>query len=106
MTQLLRVHDALFRRRSRLPQTSASAEQRLFRMSGCDPPVSSSFLELSMVGGRSCARYGMHVFSDLVHVTEPTVAVRVLDELRRCRIALDDDELARQLDVSPRQTIN
>jgi hypothetical protein len=48
----------------------------------------------------------MHVFSDLVHVTEPTVAVRVLDELRRCRIALDDDELARQLDVSPRQTIN
>lgn len=57
-------------------------------------------------GWRSWVRYGTHVFSDLVHVTESTVAVRVLGELRRCRIALDDDELARRLDVSPRQTIN
>jgi hypothetical protein len=36
----------------------------------------------------------------------PTLAVRVLDELRRTSSALDDDELARRLDVSPRQTIN
>jgi hypothetical protein len=39
-------------------------------------------------------------------MTEPTVAVRVLDELRRSGIALDDDEVARRLGVSPRQTIN
>jgi hypothetical protein len=39
-------------------------------------------------------------------VTEPTIAVRVLEKLRRCETALDDDELARQLGVSPRQTIN
>ena len=52
------------------------------------------------------ARYGTYVIDDLVHMTEPTVAVRVLDELRRCRVALDDDELAHRLGVSPRQTIN
>jgi hypothetical protein len=46
------------------------------------------------------------VIGDLVHVTEPTVAVRVLDELRRCRLALDDDELAYRLGVNPRQAIN
>jgi hypothetical protein len=39
-------------------------------------------------------------------MTEPTIAIRVLDELRRSRVALDDDELARRLEVSPRQTIN
>ncbi|MFD4635964.1 hypothetical protein ACFWN2_01545 [Lentzea sp. NPDC058436] len=39
-------------------------------------------------------------------MTVPTVAVRVLDELRRSGVALDDDELARRLGVSPRQTIN
>jgi hypothetical protein len=36
----------------------------------------------------------------------PTIAVRVLDELRRSSLALDDDELARRLAVSPRQSIN
>jgi hypothetical protein len=46
------------------------------------------------------------MISDLVDMTEPTVAVRVLDELRQCRVALDDDELAHRLAVSPRQTIN
>ena len=35
-----------------------------------------------------------------------TIAARVLDELRRARRPLDDDELARRLGVSPRQTIN
>ncbi|HEV7647758.1 MAG TPA: hypothetical protein VGP26_06340 [Actinophytocola sp.] len=30
----------------------------------------------------------------------------MLDELRRSSFALDDDELAQRLDVSPRQTIN
>ena len=35
-----------------------------------------------------------------------TVQTRVLDELRRCGIPLDDDQLAKRLDVSPRQTIN
>lgn len=39
-------------------------------------------------------------------MTEPTIAVRVLDELRRCPDALDDDQLAHRLDISPRQTIN
>jgi hypothetical protein len=36
----------------------------------------------------------------------PTIPARVLDELRRARRPLDDDELARRLGVSPRQTIN
>ncbi|MBB4910176.1 helix-turn-helix domain-containing protein [Actinophytocola algeriensis] len=35
-----------------------------------------------------------------------TVAIRVLDELRRCSVPLDDDQLAKRLSVSPRQTIN
>jgi DNA-binding GntR family transcriptional regulator len=35
-----------------------------------------------------------------------TIAARVLDELRRVRRPLDDDELASRLGVSPRQTIN
>jgi hypothetical protein len=35
-----------------------------------------------------------------------TVRTRVLDELRRCSVPLDDDQLAKRLDVSPRQTIN
>jgi len=35
-----------------------------------------------------------------------TIAARVLDELRRSSRPLDDDELARRLNVSPRQTIN
>jgi hypothetical protein len=39
-------------------------------------------------------------------MAELTVAVRVLEELRRSQFALDDDELARRLGVSPRQTIN
>lgn len=39
-------------------------------------------------------------------MTEPTIASRVLDELRRCLVALDDDELAGRLGVSPRQSIN
>lgn len=43
---------------------------------------------------------------DLACVTEETIAVRVLEELRRCGTALDDDELARRLKVNPRQTIN
>ncbi len=38
-------------------------------------------------------------------MAEPTVAVRVLDELRRCQAALDDDEHAHRLKVGPRQTI-
>jgi hypothetical protein len=36
----------------------------------------------------------------------PTIAIRVLDELRHSSLALDDDELALRLAVSPRQTIN
>jgi hypothetical protein len=48
----------------------------------------------------------MHGLSDLVHVTQPTVAVRVLDELRQCRVTLDDDELARRLSVNARQAVN
>lgn len=53
-------------------------------------------------------RYDGRVISDAVDVnmTEPTVAVRVLEELRRCQVALDDDQLADRLGVSPRQTIN
>jgi hypothetical protein len=39
-------------------------------------------------------------------MTEVTVAHRVLEELRRCESALDDDELAFRLGISPRQTIN
>lgn len=39
-------------------------------------------------------------------MTEATVARRVLEELRRCDSALDDDELAGRLGISPRQTIN
>lgn len=35
-----------------------------------------------------------------------TIAVRVLEELRRCGTALDDDELVRRLGINPRQTIN
>ncbi|MCM0673870.1 hypothetical protein NCC78_04000 [Micromonospora phytophila] len=35
-----------------------------------------------------------------------TIAERVVQELLRTRLPLDDDELARQLDVQPRQTIN
>ncbi|MEU8110849.1 hypothetical protein [Micromonospora sp. NPDC048947] len=35
-----------------------------------------------------------------------TIAERVAQELLRARTPLDDDELARQLDVQPRQTIN
>lgn len=35
-----------------------------------------------------------------------TVATRVLEELRRSGLALDDDQLAKRLGVSPRQTIN
>jgi hypothetical protein len=46
------------------------------------------------------------VMRDNTHVTVPTIGLRVLDELRRCDVALDDDELARRLDVTPRQTIN
>lgn len=46
------------------------------------------------------------MIGDLSDMTEPTVAVRVLEELRRSGVALDDDELARRLGVSPRQTIN
>jgi hypothetical protein len=44
--------------------------------------------------------------SDDTHVTVPPIGLRVLDELRRCDVALDDDELARRLDITPRQTIN
>jgi hypothetical protein len=68
------------------------------------PYRTSSHAANSASESKAC--YSARVISDLVHVTEPTVAVRVLDELRRCRAALDDDELARRLDVSPRQTIN
>jgi hypothetical protein len=39
-------------------------------------------------------------------MTVPTVAIRVLEELRRCGLTLDDDQLAKRLGVSPRQTIN
>ncbi|CRK57990.1 hypothetical protein [Alloactinosynnema sp. L-07] len=39
-------------------------------------------------------------------MTEATIAHRVLEELRRCDRALDDDELAFRLGVSPRQSIN
>jgi hypothetical protein len=39
-------------------------------------------------------------------VAESTIASRVLEELRRRGVAVDDDELARRLGVSPRQTIN
>jgi hypothetical protein len=53
-----------------------------------------------------CGCYGRSVIGDLAGVSEPTVAVRVLDELRRCGVALDDDELAHRLGISPRQTIN
>lgn len=35
-----------------------------------------------------------------------TIASRVLDELRRSSVAVDDDQLAKRLGVSPRQTIN
>jgi hypothetical protein len=35
-----------------------------------------------------------------------TMAMRVLEELRRSRLALDDDQLAKRLGVSPRQAIN
>lgn len=51
-------------------------------------------------------RYGSRISGDLVSVTEPSIALRVLDELRRCQAALDDDQLAHRLDISPRQTIN
>lgn len=43
---------------------------------------------------------------DYVAVADPIIAVRVVDELRRARRPLDDDELARRLGVRPRQTIN
>lgn len=39
-------------------------------------------------------------------MTLPTVAIRILEELRRSAAALDDDELAQRLSVRPRQTIN
>lgn len=39
-------------------------------------------------------------------MASPTIAVRVLDELRRSSWPLDDDELAARLGVRPRQTIN
>jgi hypothetical protein len=39
-------------------------------------------------------------------MTVPTVQTRVLEELRRSGLALDDDQLAKRLGVSPRQTIN
>lgn len=55
---------------------------------------------------RISGRYGGSVIGDLSDMTEPTVAVRVVEELRRSGAALDDDELARRLGVSPRQTIN
>jgi hypothetical protein len=35
-----------------------------------------------------------------------TIAIRILDALRHASAALDDDELARRLGVTPRQTIN
>jgi hypothetical protein len=35
-----------------------------------------------------------------------TVATRVLDELRRCNVPLDDDQLTKRLGVSQRQQIN
>jgi DNA-binding GntR family transcriptional regulator len=35
-----------------------------------------------------------------------TVATRVLDELRRCSVPLDDDQLAKRLGISQRQQIN
>ncbi|OKI61697.1 hypothetical protein [Micromonospora sp. CB01531] len=35
-----------------------------------------------------------------------TIAERIIQELLRTRLPLDDDELARRLDVQPRQTIN
>jgi hypothetical protein len=47
-----------------------------------------------------------HVVRDHLAMAGPTIAARVLDELRRARRPLDDDELARRLGVSPRQTIN
>ncbi|MEU1687923.1 hypothetical protein [Micromonospora sp. NPDC005707] len=37
---------------------------------------------------------------------ELTIAERVMHELVRARTPLDDDELARRLDVQPRQTVN
>ena len=46
------------------------------------------------------------MIGDYRNMTVPTIASRVLDELRRCGAAVDDDELARRLGVSPRQTIN
>ena len=39
-------------------------------------------------------------------MTSPTIAARVLEELRRSGLPLDDDELPRRLSVRPRQTIN
>lgn len=36
----------------------------------------------------------------------PTIATRVVEELRRSAAPLDDDELAERLGVRPRQTIN
>jgi DNA-binding GntR family transcriptional regulator len=39
-------------------------------------------------------------------VTQLTIAERIVQELLRTRLPLDDDELARRLDVRPRQTIN
>ncbi|SCF19424.1 hypothetical protein GA0074696_3334 [Micromonospora purpureochromogenes] len=39
-------------------------------------------------------------------MTVLTIAERIVQELLRAKVALDDDELARRLDVQPRQTIN
>lgn len=39
-------------------------------------------------------------------MTQLTIAERIVQELLRTRLPLDDDELARRLDVRPRQTIN
>ncbi|MFI7492700.1 hypothetical protein ACIBXA_30415 [Micromonospora echinaurantiaca] len=39
-------------------------------------------------------------------MTQLTIAERIVQELLRSRLPLDDDELARRLDVRPRQTIN
>jgi hypothetical protein len=50
--------------------------------------------------GRHSARLRDHA-----RVTESIIASRVLDKLRRCDVAVDD-ELARRLGVIPQQTIN
>lgn len=56
--------------------------------------------------GEVIGGYVSGVSDDVLNMTQPTIASRVLDELRRCSIALDDDELAARLRVRPRQSIN